>query len=227
MGAGLPKTERLGFPDDGYVLPPLKITEHVIGARTRNPDFLFDMPAVGLSEQRNERRRTIQERCETAAELISHHKGYSVAWCHLNPEGDLLEKLIPNCVQISGDQSDEKKEELLDAFRSGQVKKLVSKPSILGFGQNWQFCDHETFFPSHSFEQWYQAIRRCWRFGQKNTVRVDIISSEGEAGVLANMQRKSAAAEKMFEKLVELINNELRIEQKDRNTQKMEKPSWL
>jgi SNF2 family DNA or RNA helicase len=104
---------------------------------------------------------------------------------------------------------------------------IVSKPVIAGFGLNWQHCAHQTFFPSHSFEQWYQAIRRCWRFGQKNPVHVDVISSEGEAGVLANLNRKAHQAEQMFAKLVELINNELRIEKTNKHINLQELPSWL
>jgi len=221
------KPSDLGFPDDNYKLPELKTIEHVIQARTRNPDFLFDMPAVGLAEQRSERSRTVTERCEMAAELIANHKGASVAWCHLNREGDLLEKLIPNCVQVSGSDSDEAKEEKVEAFTSGQIENLVTKSVVCGFGMNWQHCHHTTSFPSHSFEQWYQAIRRFWRFGQTMPVKVDVISGEGESGVLGNLNRKAAQSEQMFAKLVELINNELRIEKKAEPTTKTLTPSWL
>ena len=139
----------------------------------------------------------------------------------------MLEKMIPGAVEVEGNDSDEFKEEKFEAFASGQIRVLVSKPVIAGFGLNWQHCAHQTFFPSHSFEQWYQAIRRCWRFGQKQPVRVDVISSEGEAGVVANMQRKAAQAEVMFARLVELINNELRIEKTNLHTQTQQLPSWL
>jgi len=185
------------------------------------------MPAVGLDEQRKDRKRTINERCELAAQLASAHNSASVSWCHLNPEGDLLAKLIPNCVQVSGADSDEEKEEKIEAFATGQAMNMVTKPSVCGFGLNWQHCAHQTFFPSHSYEQWYQAIRRSWRFGQKNTVTVDIISSEGESGVLKNLNRKAAQSEQMFAKLVELINDELRIEKKNQPTNQLQIPSWL
>ena len=217
----------IGFCNDDYQLPELKTIEHCIKARTANPDFLFDMPATGLQEQRSERRRTINERCEQAAALVANTGQPAVAWCHLNEEGHLLEKLIPGAVEVEGNDSDEFKEETFEAFASGQIRVLVSKPVIAGFGLNWQHCAHQTFFPSHSFEQWYQAIRRCWRFGQKNAVRVDVITSEGESGVLANMNRKSVAADLMFARLVELINNELRIENKNQHTKQPEIPSWL
>ena len=221
------KPSDIGFPDDAYRLPELQAVEHIITARTSNPDFLFDMPAVGLAEQRSERRRTINERCELAASLINATNKPAVAWCHLNEEGHMLEKMIPGAVEVEGNDSDEFKEETFDAFASGQIRVMVSKPIIAGFGLNWQHCAHQTFFPSHSFEQWYQAIRRCWRFGQKQPVRVDVISSEGEAGVLANLNRKAHQAEQMFAKLVELINNELRIEKTNKHNTKQTNPSWL
>lgn len=221
------KPSDIGFPDDAYRLPELQAVEHIITARTSNPDFLFDMPAVGLAEQRSERRRTINERCELAASLINATNKPAVAWCHLNEEGHMLEKMIPGAVEVEGNDWDEFKEETFDAFASGQIRVLVSKPIIAGFGLNWQHCAHQTFFPSHSFEQWYQAIRRCWRFGQKQPVRVDVISSEGEAGVLANLNRKAHQAEQMFAKLVELINNELRIEKTNKHNTKQTNPSWL
>ena len=217
----------LGFPNDGFKLPNLTVTEHIVKVRTANPDFLFDMPAIGLKEQRAERRRTIDERCEMVAELISGTGKPAIAWCHLINEGNLLEKLIPGSVEIEGSDSDEFKEEAFEAFVLGKIRVIVTKPVIGGFGLNLQHCAHQTFFPSHSFEQWYQAIRRCWRFGQKNPVRVDVISSEGESGVVSNLNRKAEAAEKMFARLVELMNNELRIEQENKNTKTQQNPSWL
>lgn len=221
------KPSDIGFPDDDYVLPTLRSVEHMITARTANPDFLFDMPAVGLQEQRQERRRTINERCEMAASLVANTGKPAVAWCHLNEEGHMLEKLIPGAVEVEGSDSDEFKEETFEAFAAGQIRVIVSKPVIAGFGLNWQHCAHQTFFPSHSFEQWYQAIRRCWRFGQTQPVHVDVITSEGEAGVLANMNRKAAQSEQMFAKLVELINHELRIEKTNTHTTTQEIPTWL
>lgn len=221
------KPSDIGFSDEGYKLPELRTVEHIIKARTANPDFLFDMPAVGLSEQRAERRRTITDRCEMAAKLINGTGKPAVAWCHLNDEGNLLEKLIPGSVQVDGSDSDEAKEEAFDAFSQGQIRVLVTKSAIAAYGMNWQHCNHSTFFPSHSFEQWYQSIRRFWRFGQKKPVHIDIISSEGERGVLANMQRKSEQADAMFAKLVDLIGNELRIEKINNRKTKEIIPSWL
>lgn len=220
------KPSDLGFDDGKFKLPELITRQHTIKARTLADGYLFSMPAVGLKEQRSERRRTLEERCEKAAELCSQHES-SVAWCYLNDEGDLLEKLIPDCVQVAGADSLEVKEERLEAFRLGQIKRLVTKPDIAGFGCNWQHCAHSTFFPSHSFEQWYQSVRRFWRFGQTKTVQVDIVSSEGELDVLKNLQRKAQNAEAMFQNLIRLMNNELKIERKNMFTKQEETPVWL
>ena len=223
----LRKPSDVGFDDSNFVLPELKTVEHIVRSREKNPDYLFDMPAFGLSEQRAERRRTLTERCELAASLIAHTDKPAVAWCHLNPEGNLLEKLISGAVEVDGNDCDDRKEEVFDAFSQGQIRVLVSKPIIAGYGLNWQHCAHQTFFPSHSFEQYYQAIRRSWRFGQKSAVKVDIITSEGESGVLANMNRKAAQADDMFSKLTSLLNNELNIQTTNRHTQTIQAPSWL
>lgn len=221
------KPSDIGFSDDGYSLPALITKEHIVAAKTSNPDFLFDLPAVGLAEQRSERRRTIRERCELAASLIVDTGKPAVAWCHLNEEGKLLKKLIPAAVEVDGSNSDDFKEEAFEAFQRGEIRVLVSKAVIAGYGLNWQHCAHQTSFPSHSFEQWYQAIRRFWRFGQTQPVRADVIASEGEAGVLANLNRKARQAEAMFARLVELIGNELSIEASNAHTKKEEVPAWL
>jgi hypothetical protein len=189
--------------------------------------MLFDLPAETLQEQQEEARRTIPDRCEKVAELIGGTGNPAVAWCHLNDEGDLIEKLIPDAEQISGRDSDERKEELLTAFASGQIRVLVTKPVLAGFGLNWQHCAHQTFFPSNSFEQYYQAVRRCWRFGQKNPVTVDIVTSEGGAGVQANLQRKADAASLMFERLVSLMSDQLNIKRTNPFVDAERVPSWL
>lgn len=220
------KPSDLGFDDGPFQLPSFETFEHVVPARTANPDFLFAMPAVGLDEQRAERRRTITERCEMAAKLLEHEK-CAVSWCHLNDEGDLLEKLIDGAVQVSGKDSNDEKEEKFRAFETGQVRVLVTKGVIACYGLNWQHCNRTTFFPSHSFEQWYQAIRRFWRFGQTRNVRVDVIASEGEAGVLGNLQRKATQAEAMFASLITHMGDALKISQPNRHTNQEEIPAWL
>jgi hypothetical protein len=220
------KPSDLGFDDDRFVLPELITREHVVEARTRREGFLFDLPAVTLQDQREERRRTLVERCEKVAELVAHDRP-ALCWCHLNDEGDTLEELIPDAVQVSGKDSDESKEEKLLAFTSGQARVLVSKPSVFGFGLNLQHCAHETFFISHSFEQFYQAVRRCWRFGQTRPVEIDMVTTEGEMGVMANLQRKSEQADEMFTQLVELMHDHLHIGKESPFTKEAEIPSWV
>jgi hypothetical protein len=221
------KPSDIGFEDDGYILPKIKTIEHTVKANSISDGYLFELPAVGLAEQRSERRRTMQERCELASSLVNNTGQPAICWCHLNQEGNLLEKLIPDAVEIDGNDSDEFKEETIEAFVSGKIRVLVSKGILVGFGLNFQHCAHQTFFPSHSWEQFYQCVKRSHRFGQKREVRIDMISSEGERGVLNNLNRKAEAAEKMFAKLVELINNELKIEVKSNSSDHAEMPTWL
>lgn len=217
----------LGFDDADFILPELRTMEHVIVSSTPRPGFLYDMPAITLEEQREERRRTMPERCEKVAELVNGTNEPALVWCHLNPEGDLLEKIIHDAKQISGGDSDDAKEEAFVAFTKGQIRVLVTKPIIAGWGLNFQHCSHETFFPSHSFEQYYQGVRRCWRFGQTKPVQVDLVTSEGERGVLENLKRKADAADAMFAKLVELMNDHLSIRRGTDFTTISEVPSWL
>jgi hypothetical protein len=223
------KPSDIGFDDGELILPPLITREHLIHSEAKPDDMLFALPAFGLQEERAENRRTLAERCEKAASLVSASAGHSMAWCHLNTEGDMLEEMIPGAQQINGSDSDEEKEEKIEWFINGTETRrvLVSKPTILGFGLNLQHCAHQTFFPSHSFEQYYQCVRRSWRFGQKNPVTIDLVTSNGNAGVLANLQRKAAAAEQMFQTLVELMNNELHLARKTRTETSVTIPSWL
>lgn len=220
----------LGFSDMRFVLPPLVEKEHIVEAAILAPGALFALPAVGLQEQREERRRTIRERCERVAALVADTGKPALVWCHLNAEGDLLEQLIPGSVQVSGDDPDEAKEERFLAFASGSdssARVLVTKPKIGAWGLNFQHCAHVTFFPSHSFEQYYQGVRRCWRFGQTRPVRVDLVASEGERGVMANLQRKAAQADRMFGALVEHMNDALVLDRARTFTTREEIPAWL
>lgn len=217
----------LGFSDDGFDLPPLEHRQHVVRARVQRDGQLFDMPAVGLQEEREEARRTIEERCEQAAEALADADS-GVAWCQLNAEGDLLTKLIDGAVQIKGADDPDAKEEALLAFSRGEIRVLVTKPSIGAWGLNWQHCNRMTFFPTHSYEQYYQAVRRSWRFGQKRSVLVDIITTEGSARALENLQRKADAADRMFASLVAHMQDALTIGRVgDVPDTKAEVPAWL
>jgi hypothetical protein len=221
------KPSDMGYEDGDFILPSLTEIEHVVEARRLAPDMLFALPAVGMKEQREERRRSIQERCEKAASLVNGTGDFAIVWCHMNDEGDLLEKLIPDAIQVSGKDGDEKKEAKLIQFANGQSRVLVTKPVIGAWGLNLQHCNHMTAFPSHSYEQYYQSIRRCWRFGQKRPVKVDVITTEGEHRVLANLQRKAKQADDMFSSLTAEMNNVLKIDNKKIFNNKMEVPNWL
>ena len=216
----------LGFEDDGFILPELREKDHIIKITTPPPGMLFTTPAFGLSEERAERRRTLQERCEYVARLVEHDRS-AVVWCHMNCEGDLLEKIIPGAAQIAGRTPDEKKIELYDAFVSGQLRVLVIKPKIGAFGLNWQHCNHVVTFATHSYEQYYQSVRRCWRFGQENPVDLDVIATEGECRVLGNMRRKAEKAQQMFEALVREMSSAETIQSTNPYTTAMSTPNWM
>ena len=222
----LRKPSDLGFDDSDFTLPPLVEKETIIPCSRPLNGKLFVEPAQCLKDQREERRLTLTERCEGVAEKVNNNS-IAVAWCHLNDEGDLLEKIIPNARQIKGSMSDDKKEEVFKAFAEGDVRVLVIKPKIGAFGLNWQHCSHTTCFPSHSYEQYYQSIRRFWRFGQKNPVTVDIITTEGELAVLKNLQRKAKAADKMFDNLIGYMNKSLNIKEKNNHIKTERIPAWL
>lgn len=220
------KPSDLGFDDGRFILPPLIEAEHVVKARTTRPGWLFDAPAACLMEEREERRRTVAERCEKAAELAMQSPK-AILWCHLNDEGDLLEKIIPGAIQVSGKDSDEDKERKLLDFAEGDAPYLVTKHKIGALGLNLQRCAHVVSFATHSFEQHYQGVRRCWRFGQTQPVRVDVVSTDGEAGIMANMQRKADQAARMFAALVSEMNRSLKIDRLSYRPCKVESPSWM
>ena len=216
----------LGCDDTRFVLPPLIEREHVVEARTLKEGTLFATAAVGMREEREEMRRTITERCETAAAL-AEGRDPVVSWCHFNAEGDLLAKLIPGAVQVSGQDEPEEKETKFLAFASGQTRVLVIKPKIGAWGLNWQHCHRMTFFPSHSFEQYYQAVRRSWRFGQTQPVEVEIVTTDGGVGVMKNLQRKAAQADAMFSQLVTYMHDAIGLARTTPFTTETELPPWL
>jgi len=215
----------LGFPNDGFILPELTEREHIIMPARPAEGMLFTLPAVGLKEEREERRRTLKERCALVADLVDHDRA-AVVWCHMNDEGDRLAKIIPGARQVRGANSDEEKEEAYRAFASGELRVLVIKPKIGAWGLNWQHCAHVVTFASHSYEQFYQSIRRCWRFGQERPVTVDIIATEGERRIRENMQRKADAADQMFTELVAQMQHATHVERATAGTRKVEIPAW-
>jgi hypothetical protein len=200
------KPSDLGYSDAKFQLPNLIEREHMVNPKTPAEGMLFTLPAFGLREERDERRRTLTERCGLVAELVSHDRP-AVVWCHMNAEGDWLEENIPGSVQVSGSTEDDDKERAYEDFANGSKRVLILKPKIGAWGLNWQHCNHVVTFASHSYEQYYQSIRRCWRYGQGKPVTVDIIASEGEGRVRDSMTRKAAQADKMFAELVTHMNN--------------------
>jgi SNF2 family DNA or RNA helicase len=224
------KPSDLGYDDKDFVLPKLNVNNLMLKCNGFNLDGYFpefNVIANGLKEEREETRSTIKARCEKAASIANNSKDFNVIWCNLNDEGNLLEKLIPDSIQISGRDNDEQRENKLISFSQGQSRVMIIKPKIGAFGLNWQHCNHVIYFPTHSYEQYYQAIRRCWRFGQKREVNVDVIYSEGFENVVNNLERKQGQADKMFESLVKEMNNSLSIDKNKIYNLKENIPSWL
>lgn len=219
------KPSDYGFSDDLHHLPDLVVREIKVEANRPADGTLFDIPAHGLREEREENRRTLVERCEAAANALDDAER-AVAWCHLNDESALLTDLITGAVEVAGSESPEAKEEKLAAFTRGEIRVLVTKPKLGAWGLNWQHCHRMTYFPSHSYEQWYQAVRRCWRFGQNHPVEVDVITTEGGSKVLANLQRKADQADRMFTELVRHMNQARAIDAHDYSIP-LEVPAWL
>lgn len=216
----------LGFSDDGFILPPLQETDHLISPDSPRDGLLFNLPAFGLSEEREERKRTLDQRCEFAAHLVDHDRP-AVIWCQMNAEGDRLAEIIPDAEQIAGRTPDERKIELYEAFARGDLRVMVIKPKIGAWGLNWQHCNHVVTFATHSYEQYYQSVRRCWRFGQTRPVQLDVIATTGEERVLANMRAKGRKADEMFTRMVAHMNDALHLRREDRHTAPMELPQWL
>jgi len=219
------KPSDLGFSDARFVLPALNERTHVIET-VRPPDGqLFTIPAIGFHAEREERRRSMTERCEAVAQLVDHGAS-ALVFCHLNTEGDRLTKTIPGAVQVSGADSDDEKEQKFMAFVRGDARVLVTKAKIAGFGLNFQHCAHVVTFVTHSYEGYYQSVRRCWRFGQTRPVAVDIIATEGELRVSDNLQRKAAQADEMFARMIAHMHNAESMASV-RNAIHVEVPSWL
>jgi len=217
----------LGFDNDGFILPALEERRTLVKASRPRQGMLFDLPAVNFSEEREVTRRTIQDRCEVVASKVAEHD-VSMVWCHMNDEARTLRQMIPDSVEISGDDDDDAKEAAARWFVHGTEQKrvLISKPKIFGFGLNFQHCNHMTYFPTHSYEQYYQATRRLWRFGQTQPVTVDLIYTDGGERMMENLERKSKAADKMFDDLTKYMNEALTVENKYREI-KVEVPAWM
>jgi hypothetical protein len=226
----------IGYDKSGaFSLPELNYIEHKIPA-TRVTSGLMAVEAQTMKDRQKVRRETIQERCEKAAEIINETDDQWVIWCNLNPEGQTLAKMIEGGKEISGATPNDERERLLLGFADGSIKRLISKPSICGFGMNWQHCHKMAFVGlSDSWEQLYQATRRIWRFGQKKPVEAHIIIEEREGAVLKNIKRKDKQAKHMTKNMVkhmkDLVKYQIQsvAEEKaiNRPKIKMEVPHWI
>ena len=198
----------LGYPDQGFKLPPIKYNEHFVKASKATDGMLFAMPASSLQERIAARRETVDDRSRMCAEIVTSDREPHIVWCNLNSESERLTKLIQGAVEVRGSDSTEEKESAMEKFADGRIRVLVSKASICGFGMNWQHCRNVSFVGlTDSYEQFYQSVRRCWRFGQKKEVNVNIITADTEGATLENIKRKEKDAQKMAENMVENMKN--------------------
>lgn len=196
----------LGYSSKGYDLPPLKYESHVV--ETGDTDGLFARVAQGLQERNQARRDSVGMRVREAARIANEVDGACVIWCHLNEESEKLSAEIDGGVQVYGSMKPEDKEKYIDQFTSGEINRLITKPKIAGFGLNWQHCNTMIFVGlSDSWESFYQAVRRCWRFGQDKPVTVHIITADTEGAVLENIQRKQSQHEEITKEMAVIMRD--------------------
>lgn len=221
------KPSDLGFNDERHLLP--KLIENIHKVYNVNnwiiegQVMMFNTVARTMSEVRQEQQGTIKERCEKAVQLSSDTCVY---WCNFNDEGDLLDEIDKDAYQIKGSMQLEKKEELLLGFANGEIKKLITKPKITSFGLNWQHCNHTVYFPTWSYEQYYQAIRRFWRFGQTKPVTVDLVISDGQKRVIETLLYKTNKAKDFAITINKAVNKQIDLSVKPFNKQII-KPAFL
>ena len=222
------KPSDLGFSDAGYELPALHVNKRVVHNRNTwcidNQTSLFAMPPKTMTEVREEQKLTVAERCEKAIDLASGKT--SVYWCNLNEESSLLKRLDSDAVEIIGGMSIDQKEEILVAFSRGDIRRLITKAKMTSMGLNWQHCNHTVFFPTWSYEQYYQSIRRFWRFGQKREVTCEMVISDGQERVMEAIEQKTQKAIELYGNLVEAANRDFSIVTKEFN-QNINLPEFL
>jgi len=222
------KPSDLGFSDERYILPELITNKHIVHNTETwcidGQSSLFAMPAKTMTEVRIEQKQTTQERCQKAVDLASGK--VSVYWCNTNDESAILKSLDKSAYEITGSMSIDKKEEILIGFAKGEIDRLITKASMTSMGLNWQHCNHTVYFPTWSYEQYYQAIRRFWRFGQKNNVVVELVISDGQERVMEALQQKTQKAIELYENLVLNINQDFTSITKEFN-QQVKLPEFL
>lgn len=197
----------LGYENGAFDLPPLNMHEVVLEAKA-DEGHLIPVQAETLSERRQARRESLEERCLKTADMVNATDEPFLVWCDLNDESKRLTELIPGAVEVKGSDKPEHKEKAMLDFADGKIRVLVTKPKIAGMGLNWQHCNNMAFVGlSDSFEQVFQAIRRCWRFGQEKEVNVYMVISEKEGAVLSNIQRKEKDFNIMIDGMVRFTKN--------------------
>jgi hypothetical protein len=230
------KPSDLGYPDGEFQLPPCQINQVQVDHDADAEGLLFAMEARTMDERRSARRASLDARVEAVADMVNQSSDSWLVWCDLNSESDALKRAIPGAVEIRGSDDPETKEERMLAFTEGRHRVLVTKPSICGWGMNWQHCSHMAFTGlSDSYEQFYQAIRRCWRFGQKDAVKCYVVTASTEGAVVSNIKRKERNAEDMANQMVEhmsCLNTEnirgtQRVDKSYKPTTRIELPSFL
>ena len=214
------KPSDLGFSDEKHILPELITNyETVINKKplTINGQMqMFASVAKGFKEIRAEEKATVNIRCERAVELTQNHET-SVYWCNRNDEGDLLNELDRSAYQIKGSMNIDKKEEILLAFANGDIKRLITKPKMTAFGLNWQHCGHTTVFPTFSYEQLYQLLRRFWRYGRVDKVIADIVHTDGQKRIIDSINAKAIKANQLFDKLNSNLNSNYKVKEREFN----------
>jgi len=207
----------IGFSNDRYKLPELIVNKHVIKNQsmidTSGQVQIFTPIAKSFAEVRYEQKQTEEIRCKKAVELAEGNT--SVYWCNTNNESSLLKSMDRDAVEIIGSQSMERKEEILLSFSRGEIKRIITKAKMTSFGLNWQHCNHSVFFPTYSYEQYYQAVRRFWRFGQTKDVTIDVVVSDGQTRVLEALQQKTDKAIELYKNLTENVNRQFTITQRE------------
>jgi len=198
----------VGCDADGYTLPPLHTHEVQVAATSNPTDTLFALEALTLQERIAARRETVMERAKRAAEIVNASSGPFVIWCGLNAEADAFRRLCPEAVEVRGSDDWDAKRDALMGFAEGRYRVLITKPSIAGFGMNWQHCAQMLFLGvSDSWEQYYQAVRRCWRFGQTQAVQVYVVTTEREGAVVSNLKRKDAQADELVNEMTKQMRD--------------------
>lgn len=218
----------IGFSNDRYILPELIVNKHIVeNQSTIDVDGqiqMFNIVAKNFNEIRHEEKQTIRERSEKAVELAKGKT--SVYWVNRNEESNLINELDSDAVEIRGSMSIDKKEDILINFAKGNIDRIITKAKMTGMGLNWQHCNHSTFFPTWSYEQYYQAIRRFWRFGQKNDVTIDMVISDGQTRVIEALEQKTQKAIELHKNLTQAVNTSYSEVKKEFN-QEVKKPNFF